>query len=251
MWRRWRPTPGRCPMWPMPPTAMFACSTDQQKDIKRVIEEHQLNRVIVASCTPRTHEPLFRNTLQGSRAEPLSLRSGQHPRAGFLGASGTNRTPQPTRPKTWCACPCPARGLLEPLHDFAYEVVQQRLGGGRWSGRSDRGSCHSRTGISGHPGGTRGRAGRQRPDALLHRRWRATRPVIVQELIAKVEANPLITVHKNAEVVSTTGSCGNFTTTVVDQRQRSRRLAHGVMIVATGGEEYKPANTSTVRTREW
>ena len=43
---------------------MFTCSTDSQAKIKAAIKEYNLNRVVVASCTPRTHEPLFRNTLR-------------------------------------------------------------------------------------------------------------------------------------------------------------------------------------------
>ncbi|MFW9794291.1 MAG: FAD-dependent oxidoreductase [Candidatus Thorarchaeota archaeon] len=39
---------------------LFACSDDGQENVKQAIREHSLNRVIVASCTPRTHEPVFR-----------------------------------------------------------------------------------------------------------------------------------------------------------------------------------------------
>jgi len=41
---------------------MYACAADTQLLIKEKIKEHNLNRIIVASCTPRTHEPLFRST---------------------------------------------------------------------------------------------------------------------------------------------------------------------------------------------
>ena len=47
---------------------LYTCSNDTQEKIKEKIEEHHLNRVVVASCTPRTHEPLFRNTLREARA---------------------------------------------------------------------------------------------------------------------------------------------------------------------------------------
>ncbi|MFX1473095.1 MAG: FAD-dependent oxidoreductase [Promethearchaeota archaeon] len=43
---------------------MFTCSSDGLKSIKESIEEHDINRVIVASCTPRTHEPVFRKTIE-------------------------------------------------------------------------------------------------------------------------------------------------------------------------------------------
>ena len=41
---------------------LFTCSQDAQQQIKKVIEDNNLNRVIVASCTPRTHLPLFQET---------------------------------------------------------------------------------------------------------------------------------------------------------------------------------------------
>ncbi|TFF89144.1 MAG: CoB--CoM heterodisulfide reductase iron-sulfur subunit A family protein, partial [Promethearchaeota archaeon] len=43
---------------------LYTCSEDSQVIIKDAIKEHDLNRVIVAACTPRTHEPLFRETLK-------------------------------------------------------------------------------------------------------------------------------------------------------------------------------------------
>ncbi|MBE9500986.1 MAG: FAD-dependent oxidoreductase, partial [Chloroflexi bacterium] len=43
---------------------LFTCSQDTQERIKKAIEEYKLNRVVVASCTPRTHEPLFRETIR-------------------------------------------------------------------------------------------------------------------------------------------------------------------------------------------
>ena len=49
---------------------LFTCSQDTQQKIKQVIEEHNLNRVIVASCSPRTHEPLFQETLKESGLNP-------------------------------------------------------------------------------------------------------------------------------------------------------------------------------------
>jgi heterodisulfide reductase subunit A-like polyferredoxin len=43
---------------------LFTCSTDSQAKIKAAIKEYNLNRVVVASCTPRTHEPLFQNAIR-------------------------------------------------------------------------------------------------------------------------------------------------------------------------------------------
>ena len=49
---------------------MFTCSDTSLSNIKNMIHEHRLNRVVVASCTPRTHEPLFRETLREAGLNP-------------------------------------------------------------------------------------------------------------------------------------------------------------------------------------
>ncbi|TXT66324.1 MAG: 4Fe-4S ferredoxin [Promethearchaeota archaeon] len=50
---------------------MYSCSSDSQEQIKEMIKKYDLNRFIVASCTPRTHEPLFRNTLREAGLNPF------------------------------------------------------------------------------------------------------------------------------------------------------------------------------------
>ena len=43
---------------------LFTCSQDTQEKMKKVLDEQGLNRIIVASCSPRTHEFLFRTTIR-------------------------------------------------------------------------------------------------------------------------------------------------------------------------------------------
>ena len=49
---------------------LYTCSADTQTKIKEKINEHNLNRVVIASCTPRTHEPLFQETLREAGLNP-------------------------------------------------------------------------------------------------------------------------------------------------------------------------------------
>ena len=49
---------------------LYTCSQDTQEKIRKTIEEQGLNRVVVASCTPRTHEPLFQDTLRQAGLNP-------------------------------------------------------------------------------------------------------------------------------------------------------------------------------------
>ncbi len=217
--------------------SMFTCSTDQQKDIKRIIEEYKLNRVIVASCTPRTHEPLFRNTLREGGLNPYLFELAnirEHDSWVHQGdpVAATNKAKDLVRMAV-------ARvSLLEPVYDFTYEVVQKALViGGGLAGLTAALSIAEQ----GFPAIVVERSAELGGNArTLHYTEDGANPArYVQELIEKVESNPLITVLKNAEVTSVMGSCGNFVTNVA-VNGAAREISHGVAIVATGGEEYKP-----------
>ena len=49
---------------------LFTCSQDTQEKIKEKIKEHKLNRVVVASCSPKTHAPMFMETLEACGLNP-------------------------------------------------------------------------------------------------------------------------------------------------------------------------------------
>jgi len=51
----------------------WSCSVDYLAKIKEAINEHNLNRVVIASCTPRTHEPLFKQTVKEAGLNPYLL----------------------------------------------------------------------------------------------------------------------------------------------------------------------------------
>ncbi len=54
-------------------TDLFACSSTGQDELMAIIKEHRLNRIVVAACTPRTHEPVFRDTLARIGFNPFLL----------------------------------------------------------------------------------------------------------------------------------------------------------------------------------
>ncbi len=72
---------------------MYMCSEPGQEMIRNDIKELGLNRVVVAACSPRMHEPTFRKALGKARPESLLPGDGQHPRALRLGARGHGRRP--------------------------------------------------------------------------------------------------------------------------------------------------------------
>ena len=65
-----RSTRRSCPSVVHAETNLYTCSEDTQRNIAAKIQEHGLNRVIVSSCTPRTHEPLFQETMREAGLNP-------------------------------------------------------------------------------------------------------------------------------------------------------------------------------------
>jgi heterodisulfide reductase subunit A len=217
---------------------MFACSTDQQQEIKKAIEEHNLNRILVASCTPRTHEPLFRNTLRETGLNPYLFEL-----ANIREQDSWVHQSEPelatAKAKDLVRMSVSRLRLLQPLQEASYEVVQSALViGGGLAGITAALS----TAEQGFPVVLVERAAELGGNArtLYYTEDGANPAQYVQELIAKVESNSLITVYKETEVLSITGSCGSYSTTLA-VRGENRDVDHGVVFVATGGEEYKPA----------
>jgi heterodisulfide reductase subunit A-like polyferredoxin len=127
---------------------------------------------------------------------------------------------------------------LEPLYETSYEVVPRALViGGGLAGLSaalsfaEQGFESTLVERSAELGGN--------ARTLYYTEDGANPALYVQDLIQKVENQPLITVYKDAQVVSISGSCGNYTSNISIKGQ-SQAISHGVVVVATGGKEYTP-----------
>ena len=216
---------------------MFACSTDQLQEIKQAIKEHALNRVVVASCTPRTHELLFRNTLREAGLNPylFELANIREQDAWVHQAEPQTAT---YKAKELVRMSVARARSLEPLYETAYAVVPEALvvGGGlaglsaahAFAEQGYKATLVERTAELGGNART------------LYYTEDGARPALyLQDLIQKVENQPLITVYTDTQVESVAGSCGNFRSSISKNGQ-SQTLAHGVVVVATGGQEHMP-----------
>ena len=117
---------------------LFTCSQDTQDKMKKMIDEHGINRVVVASCSPRTHEAPFQGNHTGRRAQQVPLRDGEHqgpmlmgPHAGQAGSHRESERP------------CENGGNERQLHQAPQgshaRREQEGRCGGRRHGRHDRG----------------------------------------------------------------------------------------------------------------
>ena len=216
---------------------MFACSTDQLQEIKEAINGHNLNRIVVASCTPRTHEPLFRSTLRDAGLNPYLFELANIREQDAWVHQGEPQAAT-EKAKNLVRMSVSRARLLEPLYDTSYEVVQSALViGGGLAGLAaalafaEQGFEASLVEQSAALGGN--------ARTLYYTEDGANPARYVQDIIKKVESDPLITVYKEAHVNSISGVCGNFSS-AISVKGEARSISHGVVVVATGGQEHQP-----------
>jgi heterodisulfide reductase subunit A-like polyferredoxin len=219
---------------------LFTCSQDTQDKMKTVIQETGINRVVVASCSPRTHEPLFQETIR-----EVGLNKYLFEMANIRDQNTWIHMSDPQgateKAKDLVRMAVAKAAYIEPLHQVSLPVKPAALvvGGGVAGleaalGIAEQGCRAFLVEKSDVLGGNARRLGET---------WQGEpiRPYL-ESLTGKVQTHPNITIFVNSEVFETTGIIGNFTTRVRRLSGSSETVVeHGATILATGGHEYKPA----------
>ena len=212
---------------------LFTCSQDTQEKMVEVIKEHHLNRIVVAACTPRTHEPLFQETIRNAGLNPYLFEMANI-RNQCTWVHLNDKDKATGKCKDLVRMSVARASLLEPIPDFSVQVNNSALiiGGGIAGltaalSLADQGFFSTIVEKSSVLGG----AAR---DVL--KTWRGQDvPAYLTGLVEKVNKHPDIEVLLNAEVVSASGFVGNFETEVACT-DTTRTIEHGVAIIATGGK---------------
>ena len=216
---------------------LFTCSTDTQALIAGTIEEHNLNRVVVAACTPRTHEPLFQDTLKESALngflfEMANIRNHNAWVHKETPAQATEKA------KVQVRMAVAKVGLAAPLYGEIIDVTQKALViGGGVSGMQSALELANQ----GYPTTLVEKKACLGGNALFLDKstdGSAVGPML-DEMIASLENHPDISVMTGASVVDVKGSVGKFTTTV-EVAGGEREFMHGVAVLATGAKESVP-----------
>jgi len=218
---------------------LFTCSQDTQENMKEMITAHNLNRVVVASCSPKTHEPMFMETL-----EACGLNKYLFEMANIRNQNSWIHSKSPDlatqKAKDLVRMAVARAGTLKPLSAKVIPVNQKALviGGG----------------VAGLNAALN--LGKQdfevvliEKDAQLGGFARYLHHTIeggdvgayVGSLADEVNAHSKIEVLTETTVKGFGGYKGNFKTEVaVGPGGESRQIDHGVIIVATGAVEYQP-----------
>ena len=216
---------------------LYTCSSDTQAKIREKIEEHSLNRVVVASCTPRTHEPLFRDTLREAGLNPYLFEMANiRDQCSWVHMREAEAATEKSKDLVRMAV---ARArLLEPLERRSVSVHPDALVvGGGVSGMTsalnlaDQGFRVHLVEKEAELGGNF-RDVTALPDVPSPKAW-------LDGLIERASAHPNVTVHTASRLAAVDGSVGGFTSRI-ERNGDATLVEHGAAILAIGAREYEP-----------
>ena len=214
---------------------MFTCAQDSQKIIKAAIQENRLNRVIVAACTPRTHEPLFQKTLQEAGVNPYLFEFANiREHCSWVHQKEPEKATE--KAKDLVRGAVSKVGLAEPLYKKKLGVNKDALViGGGLAGMTAAIDL-AEQGFQVHLIEKEGRLGGNLRHVHTTLSGEQIAPTL-ESLIEKINAHPRIQVYRSAKIRDIAGFIGNFKTTL---EEPAAEIDHGVVIVAAGGGEYQP-----------
>ncbi|MDL2329150.1 FAD-dependent oxidoreductase [Desulfosarcina sp. OttesenSCG-928-A07] len=210
---------------------LYSCSQDTQDTMTQIIRDKKLNRVIVAACTPKTHEPLFQETLLNAGLNKY-LFEFVNIRNHDSWVHRNNPELATEKAKDLVRMAISKVALMTPLAEAELTIAQSAmvLGGGI-SGMAAALSLAGQ-GYETHLVERDDRLGGQALN-LYRTAVGENVPEKLKEMVATVEASPLITVHLNSELTQVDGFVGSFTS-VLSGEGEPKTLSHGVTVIATG-----------------
>ncbi|MGO9017689.1 MAG: FAD-dependent oxidoreductase, partial [Syntrophobacteraceae bacterium] len=216
---------------------LFSCSQDAQARLVQVIKDQNLNRVVVAACSPRTHEPLFQETVRNSGLNKyLFEQANIRDQCSWVHAAEPDAATE--KAKDLVRMGVSRAQLIEPLPMPSVPVTPAALVVGGGVAGMVSALTLANQGFEACIVEEKDKLGGQ----ALHLRntWKGEDAVeYVQNLVGEVERHEKIKVFLNSTIKATSGYIGNFSTTVGSNGQESV-IAHGVTILATGANPLEP-----------
>jgi heterodisulfide reductase subunit A len=217
---------------------LYSCSEDGLGAIRNSIKQNKLDRVVVAACTPRTHEPLFRKICEEAGInkylfEFVNIR--EH--CSWIHAKEPG--PATEKAKRLVAMGVSKAGLLEMQEEKESSVIPVAVViGGGLAGLTAAASLVAQ-GIETHLIEKEGELGGQLCGiALLAPGFERTKD-LVEPLVSELKRSKKAHIHLNSRPTDVHGFVGNFEVTI-DERGKELKIPAGAIIVATGTREFQP-----------
>jgi heterodisulfide reductase subunit A len=204
-----------------------------------IIKQQNLNRVVISACSPRTHEPLFQETLRNSSLNKYLFEQANIRDQCSWVHSG-DRDAATDKAKDLVRMAVARAALIEPLPLPSVTVNPTALviGGGVAGMTCAR--TLAQQGFKAHIVEMSDSLGGQA--ANLKKTWKGENiPKFLKNLVKEVSSDKNIEVHLNGQVTETSGFLGNFKTTIsINGDENIREIEHGVTILATGAHPTDP-----------
>jgi heterodisulfide reductase subunit A len=216
---------------------LYACSQDTQESISQIIREKNLNRVVVAACTPKTHEPLFQETLVNAGLNKyLFEMSNIRNQDSWVHKSNPGLATKKAKDLVRMAVDKAA--LIAPLKEAELDITPKAMVvGGGISGMAAARSL-ARQGYEAHIIEKSDRLGGQALNLYRTAKGEDVQKKLA-EMVAEIGKNDKIHVHLNTAIANVEGFVGSFKTTLAANGMQAV-LEHGVAVLATGGAPYQP-----------
>jgi heterodisulfide reductase subunit A len=218
---------------------MYSCSSDSQIRIKELIKEHNLNRFIVASCTPRTHESLFQETcvevgLNKYLFEMVNIRD----QCSWVHMNEYEFATE--KAKDLIRMVVAKARLLKPLTEAKLDITPNALIiGGGISGMTAALNLASQ-GFQTYIVEKKNKLGGNLNDLNILYPIHKESSKFLNEIKNKVEKSKNIQVFLNSNLKEIKGFVGNYYVSIIDSKKDFQDLKVGTIIVATGALELKP-----------
>jgi heterodisulfide reductase subunit A len=217
---------------------LYTCSSDGLQKIQEAIKKHNLNRVVVASCTPRTHEPLFQSACEEAGLNKYLFEMANiRDQCSWVHMHEPNKATQKAKDLVRMAV-AKAR-LLSPEEEPEIDIrpIGLVIGGGA-SGMTAALSLESQ-GFEVHLVEKESRLGGTLNDldSLFPTNKKAEE--VIKPLIDKIADSVKISVYLESEVEKVKGFIGNFDVEI-KSKEEIIPLNVGTIIIATGADYLTP-----------
>ena len=214
--------------------SVYTCSDANQQHIKELIRKNRINRLVVASCSSRTHEVLFQETLRESGLNQFLLAmTNIRDQCSWVHRDDPQQATAKALDLVSMAVARARHLKAQPLYEMPVTASALVLGGGL----AGMAAAHNiaEQGYKVHLVEQDSSLG-----GMLRNLHTTLEQVDVQgelrQMIDRTVSNPKISVYLNSGLTKIAGQAGNFTSTL-NVAGKETSVEHGVVIVATGGQE--------------
>jgi len=220
---------------------LYTCSESGVLEIKNAIKEHDLNRVVVASCSPRTHQPLFASSCAEAGLNPYLFEMVNiRDQCSWVHMQETDKATE--KAKELVRMAVAKSTLLEPQQDIESSLVRRAVViGGGVAGMS---AAEAMAGMGmevilvekeARLGGVLRSLNRIGPEGTPAAEW-------VEDLVRSVEEKQNITLHLESEVTNVGGYIGSYQLTIQPPSGQAIQETAGCIVVATGAVPWTPSS---------